>query len=398
MATYNDLQEGESFILHNDFDPVPLKSQLAAMHGDSFTWDYIKKGPHNFDIKIGKKASNKEEFILDGISLDPAKKFQTIMDTYNGLQEGESFILHNDHDPKPLYYQLSATKGDVFTWEYLKQGPDIFDIRIGKKILSNEQKQNSGIHEEEVYEDHIQFPEDMPETVRTLVAKDFRKIKVFEKHQLDYGWKADISIADICAQNGIDESTLRAELKAVESDFSEVIPSHDYYHWGMSFLADFILYTHHKFVKENAERISLLAEEVGTEYGKDNEIIDEIGKSVRPMIDDFMVHMSREEDVLFPAIKQMLRLLQKGEKNKGPGGAIKNAVIKMEEDHDDTKEFLDAFREVTDNYKTDDKTPDKVKELYRELQLFENDTAIHVHLENNILFPKLILLEAMITA
>lgn len=400
MSTFTGLKDGEHFILHNNFDPIPLQSQLKTQFGEIFTWEYLKQGPDFFDIKIGKKetqSAKSEEFILNGIELDPAVKFQTIMNTFNQLQAGEAFILHNDHDPKPLFYQLSSTQGDTFTWEYLKQGPDVFDIRIGKKMISENEPANIPTHENEIFEDHIEFPEDSPETVRTIVAKDFRKIKVFQKYRMDYGWKADISIADICNRHAIDEAQLRAELGAVENDFSESIPSYDYYHWDMSFLADFILRTHHQYVKNNAERIALLAEEVGKTHGGDSEILDEICKSVRPMLEDFMVHMSKEEDVLFPAIKQMLRLLQKGEKSKGPGGAIKNAVIKMEEEHDETKEFLDAFREATEDYKVQGDTAESIKSLYRELQLFEQDTYMHVHLENNILFPKLILLEAMIT-
>lgn len=139
MKTFDDLEEGEGFILKNDHDPKPLYYHLSGQHGETFTWDYLEEGPDIFKIRIAKKVtttgqptSDDNEFVLDGIALDPAVKFQTIMKTYDALKDGEHFILHNDHDPKPLYYQLSATQGATFTWEYLKQGPDAFDIRIGK--------------------------------------------------------------------------------------------------------------------------------------------------------------------------------------------------------------------------------------------------------------------------
>lgn len=72
---------------------------------------------------------------------------------------------------------------------------------------------------------------------------------------------------------------------------------------------------------------------------------------VRPMIKDFMVHMSKEENVLFPAIKFMLDLKRKGEKQAGPGGDIARGICKMEEEHDETRAFLKRFREITDDYK-----------------------------------------------
>lgn len=60
-------------------------------------------------------------------------KHATIFEHFDALDEGEGFILENDHDPKPLYYQLIATRGEIFDWEYLENGPDWWRIRITKK-------------------------------------------------------------------------------------------------------------------------------------------------------------------------------------------------------------------------------------------------------------------------
>lgn len=72
------------------------------------------------------------EKTLDASTLSPAVKFQTIMDTFNSLGAGESFILQNNFDPQPLYLQLSSTNPDGLIWEYIENGPDLFRIRIGK--------------------------------------------------------------------------------------------------------------------------------------------------------------------------------------------------------------------------------------------------------------------------
>ncbi len=68
--------------------------------------------------------------ILDVTILPPQQKHSTIFERYDNLKSGESLILHNDHDPKPLYYQLTALRGNVFTWDYLEQGPKLFRIKI----------------------------------------------------------------------------------------------------------------------------------------------------------------------------------------------------------------------------------------------------------------------------
>ncbi len=422
--TFDNLKAGEGFILINDHDPKPLYYHLNGEHGDIFTWEYLEKGPDLFKIRIAKKPvetseeeEDTDEYVLDGVSLDPAVKFQTIMKTFNDLKEGETFILHNDHDPKPLYYKLSGSEGDTFIWEYITQGPDFFNIRIGKKVISDQseggQSSLSGqtslsrtSSEAEMgvempsapdFHDGILFPADAPETVRTIVAKDFRKTKVFRKHDLDFAWQADKSLTEVCNAAGISETDLRKELTDAELDFSEVVPSKDYYHWGMAFLTNYILKTHHQYVKDNAERIIAVAEEVGKTHGADKPHLKELGENVGPMIKDFIVHMSKEEDVLFPAINHMLDLLRKGEKQAGPGGDIARGIRKMEEEHDETRVFLQRFRKITNGYQLDADACEAQKLLYKDLQLFENDCWLHVHLENNILFPKTIILEQMIS-
>lgn len=75
---------------------------------------------------------NSNTNILNATLLNPMVKHATIFARYDGLNPGEHFILQNDHDPKPLYYQLVGQKGDVFTWEYLEQGPEWWKIKITK--------------------------------------------------------------------------------------------------------------------------------------------------------------------------------------------------------------------------------------------------------------------------
>ena len=74
-----------------------------------------------------------ESRILDVRVIPPREKHPTIFGTFAALKPGESFVLVNDHDPKPLYYQFAAEHEDSFTWKYLEQGPETWRVRIGKK-------------------------------------------------------------------------------------------------------------------------------------------------------------------------------------------------------------------------------------------------------------------------
>ena len=73
-----------------------------------------------------------EETIIDVRRTPPAQRHPLIFETFERLSAGESFVLVNDHDPKPLYYQFQAERTGQFTWEYLQQGPEEWKVRIGR--------------------------------------------------------------------------------------------------------------------------------------------------------------------------------------------------------------------------------------------------------------------------
>ena len=70
--------------------------------------------------------------VLDATRIEPQFKHATIFQKYEDLAQGEAFILHNDHDPKPLYFQMRAQKGETFGWEYVLQGPEYWEVKISK--------------------------------------------------------------------------------------------------------------------------------------------------------------------------------------------------------------------------------------------------------------------------
>jgi len=75
-----------------------------------------------------------DDITLDVRSEIPARRHELIFETYHGLADGNAFVLVNDHDPKPLYYQFDAEHTGQFTWEYLEQGPETWRVRIGRVV------------------------------------------------------------------------------------------------------------------------------------------------------------------------------------------------------------------------------------------------------------------------
>ena len=135
---FNTLKEGEHLIIHNNHDPMPVYYQLLNMRGNIFAWEYLQKGPEWWDIKVTRQTplvptEKEDDLILDIPSIEPQQKHALIFDVFESLEPGESFIIHNNHDPQPVYHQLQAMHGDTFTWEYIQEGPQWWDIRVSKK-------------------------------------------------------------------------------------------------------------------------------------------------------------------------------------------------------------------------------------------------------------------------
>ena len=140
FQVFDDLQEGESLVIHNNHDPLPVYHQLINMRGDVLSWEYLQEGPEWWDIRVTKKPraaqqyfrTKQGEIVLNIPAIEPKLKHPTIFKVFDHIQENDSFVIHNDHDPKPVYYQLLGERGDTFKWEYLQEGPEWWDVRVTK--------------------------------------------------------------------------------------------------------------------------------------------------------------------------------------------------------------------------------------------------------------------------
>lgn len=374
---FDALQEGEGFILHNDHDPKPLYHQLLSQRGEIFSWDYLQQGPDVFEIHIAKLVLNDDskdnEKMLDVTQLAPREKHPTIFNWFDNLKEGEGFILHNDHDPKPLYYQLLGERGNTFTWDYLQQGPLVYEIRIAKIDTGSQ------------------------DTVGSISAKDYRKAEVFKKLGIDFCCGGNKTLKEASVEAGITEAELKQALNEAENAPAGG-PNHDFDKWDLDFLADYIRQTHHRYVKDNAEVIVGLSVKIANHHGVNHPELKELAPRVHHMMEDFMQHMDKEEKILFPGIKQLATMEQNHEKLNVTGGSIGQAIQVMEAEHDETGNELRYFRKLTNDYELPSDACNSYRYLFQKLQEFEEDTFRHVHLENNILFPKAIELEKKLIA
>ncbi len=379
FSEFEKLTPGKSLIIHNDHDPQPLHYHLSSEHGDIFTWEYLQEGPQWWDVRItikgapqqeAKQATNgtakKEDIVINVPSLEPKLKHPTIFKTFDSLKEGESLVIHNDHDPKPVYYQLQSEKGDVFTWEYLQQGPQWWDIRVTRKGV------------------------DSGETIGEIVAKDFRKAEVFNKHGIDFCCGGKKTVREICKEKGIDAAIVEKELQ--QQTQSATSNSMNFNEWNLDFLSDYIVNMHHKYVRKYSPELRGYAAKVAQVHGTHHPELLTINQLVQKTTDELSEHMVSEEKYLFPLVKNIV-LAKEGKAQYSKKGSFEDFITKHEKEHQSVGDDIDEIRRLSNNFAIPEDACTSYKLLYKMLDEFEHDLHTHIHLENNILFPKAIEIE-----
>lgn len=311
------------------------------------------------------------ENILDVTLLKPGEKHPEIFKRFDALVEGDHVTIFNDHDPKPLYYQLLGERGNVFKWEYLEQGPEWWKVRITKRMKN-----------------------DIDETLGQIAAKDVRKAQIFKKYGLDFCCGGKKTVKEACSEKGLDVAKVEHELQQSDQlTYSRPIPFGD---WSIDFLADYIVNTHHSYVRKMLPDLLAYSEKVMKAHGSKHPELIQITQLIFEVNDELTAHMIKEEKVLFPYIKELVKAGSNGSSwHAMQLGTIQNPINMMEMEHELVGSNLAALRELSNNYSLPEDACASYRLLYKMLDEFEEDLHLHIHLENNILFPKALELERL---
>ncbi|MEO6720588.1 MAG: iron-sulfur cluster repair di-iron protein [Ferruginibacter sp.] len=309
------------------------------------------------------------ENILNVTLLEPRKKHPTIIDRFDELISGETLTIHNDHDPKPLYYQLIGERGNIFIWDYLQQGPEWWVVNITKRLTG-----------------------ESDETLGQIVAKDVRKAEIFKKYGLDFCCGGKKTVKEACGEKGLDSTKIEQELQtAHKNPTTRPLPYGD---WSLDFLADYIVNTHHSYVKKTLPNLRQYAAKVAGVHGSQHPELHRIAQLVEEINTELSSHLVKEEQVLFPYIKELVAAANKSQRpHAADFGTIQNPINMMEMEHELVGKSLEEIRAISNNYALPGDACASYNLLYRLLDEFEYDLHTHIHLENNILFPKALKLE-----
>lgn len=231
-------------------------------------------------------------------------------------------------------------------------------------------------------------------TVGDIAASDGRKAEVFMKMGIDFCCGGKNTLKEACIEAGVEEEQLKQALEAVD-DKAGSQPRQDFNNWDPAFLADYIVNVHHRYVRENAPIIEQLAAKVAGHHGDNHPELIPLSDGVSLFLSDLILHMQKEEFLLFPAIRLYLATQAKqgaasSREQPAPEFPIGDAVRVMEMEHIASGEDVKKFRRLTHDYSLPADACNSYTYLFKKLQEFEADLFQHIHLENNILFPKLL--------
>lgn len=232
-------------------------------------------------------------------------------------------------------------------------------------------------------------------TVRELAVEIPSATRIFEQLGIDYCCGGGKSLQEACAQAGIPlDQVLRSLAQGEASAESATRELPDFEQASLKDLIDHILGKHHVYVRQELPRIQQLLAKVVAVHGSNHPELAVTQQLFAQVSAELTQHMMKEEMVLFPYIAELESSTNSGRRAPQPAfGTIKNPVRMMEMEHEEAGNALHQIASETSHYIPPEDACFSYKTLYSALKEFEADLHQHVHLENNILFPRSILLE-----
>jgi len=235
-------------------------------------------------------------------------------------------------------------------------------------------------------------------TVRELAIEIPNATRTFEKLGIDYCCGGGKSLSDACMHAHLPVGDV---LRALEQGGSFTPATEgslpDFTNGALGSLIEHIVTTHHVYVKQEIPRLQQLLHKVVSVHGKNHPELGKIQQTFQGMAAELASHMMKEENILFPHIVALENAVSNGRPKPRPMfGTLSNPVRMMELEHDSAGAAIKSISELSGNYTPPEEACFSYKTLYSALKEFESDLHQHVHLENNILFPRAIAMESIL--
>ncbi|HZF64777.1 MAG TPA: iron-sulfur cluster repair di-iron protein [Chitinophagaceae bacterium] len=227
----------------------------------------------------------------------------------------------------------------------------------------------------------------LDQTLAQIVTSNHQAASVFEKYNLDFCCNGKRSLQKACEEKSLSADQIAAELsQAIVSSSSAQSAVVNYL--SLTNLCDYIVDTHHSYVRESTPQIIAYLEKIVFKHGKTFPYIADVLQLMKQLQKELAEHMLKEERILFPRIKQLEKARSQGNDTIPSQEALEMPVSVMEEEHEHAGRLIELIREKTNNYTPPAGACTTHTVTLSALKTFEADLHQHVHLENNILFPK----------
>ncbi|PNQ72476.1 iron-sulfur cluster repair di-iron protein [Hanstruepera neustonica] len=226
------------------------------------------------------------------------------------------------------------------------------------------------------------------------VAADYRTAAVFSKYKIDFCCNGGRTIDEACQKKGINSNQLLDELNSVLNNKGD--QAIDYKSWPLDLLIDYIEKKHHRYVEEKIPVLKQFLDKLCRVHGERHPELLKINELFTASAGELAAHMKKEELILFPFIKKMVQAQLRNSVIETPHfGTVDNPIAMMKHEHDNEGERFRQIADLTDNYNPPSDACNTYRVTFAMLDEFEKDLHLHIHLENNILFPQAIKLEQL---
>ena len=238
---------------------------------------------------------------------------------------------------------------------------------------------------------------DPMKTVRETVVTMPAATRVFEKAKIDYCCGGDQLLGAACAKAGIDLPTLEQMLETNIEPASSATT--EFQQLSVAELVQYILEKHHVYTRDEMARLDKLVDKVVNAHGANHSELLSIRDLIQQLFAELKGHMFKEEQILFPFVVELEQsLMQQRPAPFTPFGSVNNPIRMMMVEHDNAGELLREMRKLSGDYNLPDDACMSYRTFYSALEAFEQDLHQHIHLENNLLFPKVAKLEGALTS
>ena len=228
--------------------------------------------------------------------------------------------------------------------------------------------------------------------VGEIVKANFKTAQIFDQHKIDFCCNGGTSLAEACEKSNLDMQQLLPELEALvvmndpDSRYLDGLELNE--------LCDYIEKRHHTYVSETTPFLQQKLQKLCDVHGENHDELFEIKELFSGAAENLSAHMKKEELILFPHIRNLVKIKNEQGKHEGEPGTVATIVNVMEAEHQTEGERFVRISTLTNNYTCPPDGCNTFKVTFQTLNDFEQDLHRHIHLENNILFKKAIKLES----